>query len=185
MAESRGLIVFIGLFALSLSACSPATQSGTRSLEAANAQDAAAQAAEEADDEAPLAYASSEEGEDVDPGRARINRLISHYAAVYDVPESLVHHTVNRESTYNPAARNKNNWGLMQIKPQTARTMGYTGTPSGLLDAETNLKYAVKYLRGAYLVAEGDPGRADWYYRTGYYYRAKNMGLLQETGLRP
>ena len=43
----------------------------------------------------------------------------------------------------------------MQILPQTARGMGYAGTAQGLLDAETNLKYAVKYLRGAYLTADG------------------------------
>ena len=30
--------------------------------------------------------------------------------------------------------------------------MGYTGSAAGLLDAETNLKYATKYLAGAYLV---------------------------------
>lgn len=31
--------------------------------------------------------------------------------------------------------------------------MGYGGNAAGLLDAETNLKYAVKYLRGAYVTA--------------------------------
>jgi hypothetical protein len=52
-----------------------------------------------------------------------------------------------------------------------------------LLDADTNLRYAVKYLRGAYLVADGDHRRADRLYQTGYYYDAKRKGLLTETGL--
>ncbi len=46
------------------------------------------------------------------------------------------------ESDYNPGARNGPYYGLMQIQPQPARTMGYTGSPEGLLDAETNLIYA-------------------------------------------
>jgi hypothetical protein len=119
------------------------------------------------------------------PGSPEVNRLIAKYAAIYDVPPSLVHRVVKRESTYNPAARNGPYYGLMQILPQTARTMGYRGPPSGLLDAETNLKYAVKYLRGAYIVAEGDHDLAVRYYASGYYYHAKAKGLLVETGLRP
>src|SRR5690554_3568043 len=81
--------------------------------------------------------------------RAYINLLIQYYADYYDVPADLVHRVVIRESTYNPRARNGPYWGLMQILPETARTMGFTGTPEDLLDPETNLIYAVKYLRGA------------------------------------
>ena len=54
---------------------------------------------------------------------------------------------------------------------------------SGLLDADTNLKYAVKYLRGAWLVSGGNAKRADLLYQTGYYYDAKRKGLLEATGL--
>ena len=71
----------------------------------------------------------------------------------------------------------------MQIKHATARGMGYDGNAKGLLDAETNLKYAVKYLRGAWLVAQGDSDRAVRFYASGYYYDAKRMGMLEETGL--
>lgn len=121
---------------------------------------------------------------DVSRGPAEINRLISHYARVYDVPEKIIHQTVKRESGYNPAARNGPYFGLMQIHPQTARTMGFRGDASALLDADTNLRYGVKYLRGAYLVARGNVERTHMWYRKGYYYEAKRMGLLEETGLR-
>lgn len=117
-------------------------------------------------------------------GPAEVNRLISQYARTYDLPESIIHQTVKRESGYNPAARNGPYLGLMQIHPQTARTMGFRGDPSALLDAETNLKYGVKYLRGAYLVSRGNVDRTHKWYRQGYYYEAKRMGLLEETGLR-
>lgn len=113
-----------------------------------------------------------------------LNQLITKYASLYDVPEPLVHHVVRRESNYNPTAVSKGNWGLMQIRYNTAKGMGYDGSPTGLLDAETNLKYAVKYLRGAWIVADKDAKKADWLYRTGYYFQAKKKGLLEETGLK-
>lgn len=114
-----------------------------------------------------------------------LDELIQKYAATYQVPERLVRRVVHRESRFNPAARNGPYWGLMQISHPTARGMGYRGQPSGLLDAETNLKYAVKYLAGAYKVAEGDENQAVKFYARGYYYDAKRKGLLEETGLRP
>jgi hypothetical protein len=115
--------------------------------------------------------------------RGEIERLIEKYSAIYQVPVDLVRHVVNRESTFNPKAFNHGHWGLMQIKHATARGMGYDGPASGLFDAETNLKYAVKYLRGAWLVSGGNAKRADQLYQTGYYYDAKRKGLLEATGL--
>lgn len=115
--------------------------------------------------------------------RGDVDRLIQKYAALYEVPVDLVRHVVNRESTYNPKAYNNGHWGLMQIKHATARGMGYDGPAKGLFDAETNLKFAVKYLRGAWLVAGGNAKKADWLYQTGYYFDAKRKGLLEATGL--
>ena len=72
----------------------------------------------------------------------------------------------------------------MQILPETARTMGHRGPPSALLDAETNLRWAVKYLRGAWLLSGGDEAGAVRRYAAGYYYEARNRCLLNATGLR-
>lgn len=119
-----------------------------------------------------------------DSGHPEIDRLVVKYAREYDIPESLIHRVIVRESGYNPAARNGPYWGLMQILPATARSMGYRGTPEGLLDADTNMKYAAKYLRGAWMVADGSQDRAVMWYARGYYYEAKRRGLLEETGLR-
>lgn len=121
----------------------------------------------------------------VAPGNTpEMQRLIAKWARIHDIPESLLHRVVRRESNYNPGARNGPYYGLMQILPQTAATMGYRGAPEGLLDAETNLHYAGKYLRGAWLVSRGNEDRAVMWYAKGYYYEAKRMGLLEETGLR-
>lgn len=110
--------------------------------------------------------------------------LINKYAVVHGIPASLLHRVIQRESTYRPEARNGPYYGLMQILPATARSMGYQGTPEGLLDAETNIMYAGKYLRGAWLVSDGNEEAAVGWYARGYYFEAKRRGLLVETGLR-
>jgi soluble lytic murein transglycosylase-like protein len=117
-------------------------------------------------------------------GPAEITRLVDRYADEYGVPRELVHRVVKRESGYNPAARNGPYYGLMQIHPQTAYTMGFRGDPSRLLDAETNLTYGVRYLRGAWIISDGNQDKAVAWYARGYYYEAKRRGLLEETGLR-
>lgn len=110
----------------------------------------------------------------------KLQALITKYAQLYQVPEALVHRVVRRESTYNPNAYSRGNYGLMQIRYNTAKSLGYQGPPSGLFDAETNLKYAVKYLRGALMVAENNHDNAVRLYARGYYYDAKRKGLLAQ-----
>ncbi|WP_226622035.1 lytic transglycosylase domain-containing protein [Alloyangia pacifica] len=112
--------------------------------------------------------------------RASINRWSDHY----EVPRRLVHRLAIRESTHTPEARNGPYYGLLQILPATARTMGFQGQPRDLLDADTNLEYGVKYLRGAWLLSNGNPDAAIGWYARGYYYEAKRRGMLVETGLR-
>lgn len=111
-----------------------------------------------------------------------VEELISKYSLAYNVPERLVRRVVQRESKGNPNSRNGPYLGLMQISHPTAKGMGYQGDPKGLLDAETNLRFAVKYLAGAYKVAEGDESQAVRLYARGYYYDAKAKGLLGDAG---
>ncbi|MDG1116672.1 MAG: lytic transglycosylase domain-containing protein [Flavimaricola sp.] len=118
------------------------------------------------------------------PGETpQMRALIREYAQVHDIPEALLHRVIQRESDYRANARNGPYYGLMQILPETARTMGFRGAPSDLLDAETNLRFAGRYLRGAWIVADGDMDEAVSWYARGYYYEARNRCLLVETGL--
>ncbi|MBT9384846.1 lytic transglycosylase domain-containing protein [Pseudooceanicola sp. CBS1P-1] len=114
----------------------------------------------------------------------QLRQMIEKASATYDVPVDLVQKVVVRESTHNPEARNGPYYGLMQISAPTARAMGFDGKPRDLLNARTNLTYAVKYLRGAWLLADGSYERAVKWYSQGYYYEAKRRGMLEETGLR-
>ena len=110
--------------------------------------------------------------------------LVNNYAAAHDIPPALLHRVIQRESDYNAAARNGPYYGLMQILPETARTMGYEGPAEGLLDAGTNLEYAGAYLRGAWLLSGGDIDGAVRRYASGYYYEARDRCMLVATGLR-
>ena len=107
-----------------------------------------------------------------------LDALIARKAAADNVPEALVRRVIARESRGNPRAVHAGNYGLMQIRLATARAMGYRGSAAGLLDANTNMTYAVKYLAGAYRAAGGNMSRAVHYYASGYYYAAKRKGLL-------
>lgn len=105
------------------------------------------------------------------------DHLIARHAAANNVPESLIRRVIKRESRGNPRVISKGNYGLMQIRLGTARAMGYRGDAAGLLDADTNMTYAVKYLAGAYRAADGNADRAVHYYAAGYYYVAKRKRL--------
>jgi len=94
--------------------------------------------------------------------------LVAQQASTNGVPASLIHRVIMRESRYNPRAVSRGNYGLMQIRLGTARSMGYAGSVEGLLDANTNMTYAVRYLAGAYRAAGGDENRAVALYARGY-----------------
>ena len=114
-----------------------------------------------------------------------LDSLISRHAAANNLPEDIVRHIIKRESGGRPHVISKGNYGLMQIRLGTARAMGYRGTAAGLLDADTNMTYAVKYLAGAYRVADGNANRTVHYYAAGYYYAAKGRGMLNKGGDNP
>ena len=103
--------------------------------------------------------------------------LVAKHASTHGVPESLVRRIIQIESRGNARAVSKGNFGLMQIRLGTAKAMGYSGGAQGLLDADTNMTYAVKYLAGAYRAAGGNEARAISYYQRGYYYQAKAQGF--------
>ena len=88
---------------------------------------------------------------------AALRSRIAAHAKAAGLPPELAEAVVRHESRFNPKARGRHGEiGLMQIKPQTARGLGYSGTAAGLYDVETNLKWGMAYLAGAYKLAGGD-----------------------------
>jgi len=107
----------------------------------------------------PLAAPAGSEG---------LRALVARHAAANGVPFALADAVVRVESRYNPRAAHAGNFGLMQIRHQTARGVGYAGGASGLLDAETNARYGMKYLGQAYRLAGGDTCRTVMKYQSGH-----------------
>lgn len=88
---------------------------------------------------------------------ATLRGRIAAHAKAAGLPAELAEAVVRHESRFNAKARGRHGEiGLMQIKPQTARGLGYSGSAAGLYDVETNLKWGMAYLAGAYKLAGGD-----------------------------
>jgi soluble lytic murein transglycosylase-like protein len=110
---------------------------------------------------------------------ATVRPLIARHAAAHGIPVSLAEAVVRIESRYNPNARNGPHMGLTQINHRTARSLGYTGAPAGLLEADTNLRYGMKYLGEAYRLAGGDTCGTILRYQAGL--RAERMTRAAQT----
>lgn len=113
---------------------------------------------------------------------ADIRVLVEQYAKANHVPPELAHAIVMVESRYNPRARGSGVLGLMQIKYQTAVGLGYTGSPDGLLDPETNIKYGMRYLAGAHRRAGGDVCQTVVKYSGGWRATRMNAGQARYCG---
>jgi soluble lytic murein transglycosylase-like protein len=88
---------------------------------------------------APKAAAGGDSGQ--------YSTIIERHAASNGVPVSLAKAVIMIESSFQPnQVGSAGEIGLMQIKPSTARMMGYSGSIKGLYDPETNIKYGMKYL---------------------------------------
>lgn len=98
-----------------------------------------------------------------------IRPMIARHAAANNVPAALADAVVRIESRYKVHARNRANLGLTQISHRTARGIGYTGSAAGLFDADTNLRFGIKYLAMAYRKAGGDTCRTVMYYQSGLF----------------
>lgn len=97
---------------------------------------------------------------DGDPAQSRITgpyaALITRYAQKFDVSPELADAVVHIESHYNPKAHGRaGEIGLMQIKPSTARLLGYRGSIKGLYKPEINIRLGMKYLAAAQELGDG------------------------------
>ncbi|MCU0885540.1 MAG: lytic transglycosylase domain-containing protein [Beijerinckiaceae bacterium] len=114
---------------------------------------------------APMATASTEGNGSQNHA---IDQKIARHAQANGVPVPLARAVIRLESNFRPGAANKGNYGLMQIRLGTARSLGYRGGAAGLLDANTNLTYGMKYLAQAYRLAGGDTCGTIMRYQSGH-----------------
>jgi soluble lytic murein transglycosylase-like protein len=109
------------------------------------------------------------------PAGNRYGAIVQRYAASYGVPVALAHAVIRVESNYRPDTLGRaGEIGLMQIKPMTARMMGYTGSIKGLYDPDTNIKYGMKYLAMAQELGGGTTCGTILKYNAGHAARRMN-----------
>lgn len=101
-------------------------------------------------------------------GDAKIDRLIETYAEENHLPTDFAYAVVRVESHYNPKAKGVGVYGLSQIQPRTARSLGFSGPVEALYDPDTNLRYGMKYLAGAWERGDGDVCQAAMKYKAGH-----------------
>lgn len=114
---------------------------------------------------------------DVKAVKSGLPGIVARYAREYGVPVALAHAVVTVESNFRPHVTGRaGEIGLMQIKPATARMMGYSGSAKGLYDPETNVKYGMKYLAKAQELGGGDTCGTILRYNAGH--AAKRMNKI-------
>jgi soluble lytic murein transglycosylase-like protein len=101
--------------------------------------------------------------------------LIHAEAEAQGVPVELAEAVVHVESNFNARARGRaGEVGLMQIKPATARGIGYSGSTEALYDPATNIRWGMLYLAEAYRLAGGDTCGTILRYNAGHAARRMN-----------
>jgi soluble lytic murein transglycosylase-like protein len=108
------------------------------------------------------------EGADAKVRARQLRPAIERHAQENAIPVGLANAVIRIESNYNAKIVHAGNYGLMQIKLATARSLGFVGSPASLLDPDTNLRFGLKYLGGAYQQAEGDVCRTVMKYQSGH-----------------
>lgn len=89
-------------------------------------------------------------------GPTKYSTIINSYAASYGVPVALANAVISVESNYQPNTTGRaGEIGLMQIKLETARGLGYTGTREALYNPDTNIRWGMQYLAGAHKLGNG------------------------------
>lgn len=107
--------------------------------------------------------------------RAELSKLVATVARKHGVPVALAKAVVTVESNYNPRARGGvGEVGLMQIRPQTARGLGYRGTIKTLYAPKVNLEWGMRYLAKAHDLAGGDVCGTILRYNAGHGARRMN-----------
>jgi soluble lytic murein transglycosylase-like protein len=104
-----------------------------------------------------------------------IKSMVASEARRQGVPASLAVAIAKAESNFKCGAVGRaGERGVMQIKPPTARGLGYKGSASGLNNCAVGILYGMLYLKQAYRKAGGNIYRAALLYNAGIHSKRKN-----------
>ena len=118
--------------------------------------------------------ARARRGRAIGLGKDDLTALVDREAEALGIPIVLARAVVKVESQWNPKETGTvGEVGLMQIKHSTARLLGYAGSRTELYDPKTNVRWGMKYLAGAYRLANGNVCQTALKYQGGH--NAKRM----------
>ncbi|MEL6946668.1 MAG: transglycosylase SLT domain-containing protein [Pseudomonadota bacterium] len=101
--------------------------------------------------------------------KAKYRPIIAKYARKHGVPLKIAMAVVEVESSFRADATGRvGEIGLMQLLPRTARYIGVKGDLKKLYDPDTNIRWGMKYLAGAYHKAGGKTCRTILKYNAGH-----------------
>lgn len=110
-----------------------------------------------------------------------VQRMVSQEAMRQGVPVGLALSVAKHESNFRCSAIGRaGERGVMQIKPSTARGIGYKGPASGLNNCATGIRYGMIYLRMAYKKAGGNVYKAAILYNAGLGSKRKKSAYAQK-----
>lgn len=110
-----------------------------------------------------------------------VQKMVSREAQRQGVPVPLALSIAKTESNFRCSAVGKaGERGVMQIKPATARGVGYKGPASGLNNCSTGIRYGMIYLRMAYKKAGGNAYKAAILYNAGLGSKKKKSAYAQK-----
>ncbi len=115
------------------------------------------------------------------PGQTTYADLIEGYADAFGVPPAFGYGIIAQESGFNPNATRQEpavycaatgqtgdaSYGLMQVLYCTALGLGYTGSPLGLLDPDTNVQLGMQLLGALLATHDQDEAAAASAYNGG------------------
>jgi soluble lytic murein transglycosylase-like protein len=101
--------------------------------------------------------------------RMKLVEIVNRQAETAGLPAEIARAVVRVESDWDQdLTGHAGEIGLMQIKPETAREMGFTGKKETLYDPETNIRWGVAYLAAAYKLAGGNVCQTILKYNAGH-----------------
>ena len=110
-----------------------------------------------------------------------VRNMVAAEASRQGVPVGLALAVAKAESNFRCSAVGKaGERGVMQIKPRTARGLGYKGSASGLNNCAVGIRYGMIYLKQAYRKAGGNIYRTALLYNAGIHSKLKRSAYAKK-----
>lgn len=117
----------------------------------------------------------------ISAANANVKEMVRKEARAQGVPEHLALSIARVESNFRcNAVGRAGERGVMQIKPRTAKGVGYKGSPQGLNNCAVGIRYGMKYLKLAHRKAKGNLHLAATYYNRGLGTKSKRSAYAKK-----